>query len=170
MNRSDRSARNPSAQGRQGDDRNRTGVAYRSLAAGMVAQFNEHPNSSGKAHTITLCPTLLREEADEALEALAENDRAHIARELADVVYVAYTAAWAHDINLDAALAEIHRAAMSKMVANVRRPSDGKIIKHPGFVPPNMEPAIGEDFVRCTCGTGGYPSPCPRHDGRVGDN
>lgn len=44
-----------------------------------------------------------------------EVDRAKLARELADVVYLAYGTAHAFDIDLDAALAEIHRAAMSKL-------------------------------------------------------
>lgn len=33
------------------------------------------------------------------------------------------------------------REAMSKMKANVRR-EDGKIVKHPGFVPPDMTEAV----------------------------
>lgn len=115
----------------------------RSEAARMVAEFNEHPNSSGPEHTRKLGPTLMREESGELLEMLDKYPRDHwfIARELADVVYVAYTIAWAYGIDLDAALQEIHRAAMSKVEANVRR-EDGKIIKHPGFVPPSMTQAI----------------------------
>jgi NTP pyrophosphatase (non-canonical NTP hydrolase) len=117
----------------------------------MVAEFNEHPNSSGHRPTADLAPTLLREEHDELQEALALMDRSFtdgslkaeraLARELADVVYVAFTTAWAYGIDLDAALVEIHRAAMSKMEANVRR-EDGKIVKHPGFIAPDMTEAV----------------------------
>lgn len=119
------------------DSRETTGVAR------MVAEFNEHANSSGPEHTRKLGPTLMREEAGELLETLDKypRDDWYIARELADVVYVAYTIAWAYGIDLDAALQEIHRAAMSKMEANVRR-EDGKIVKHPGFVPPDMTNAV----------------------------
>lgn len=111
----------------------------------MVAEFNEHPNSSGRAHTQALVDTLLREEVEELrieLDFDGPVDLRAVARECADVVYVVYTAAWAFGIDLDAALAEVHRAAMDKMEANVRRPEDGKIIKPPGFVPPDMSAAV----------------------------
>lgn len=78
-------------------------------------------------------------------------DRAKLARELADVVYVAFGTAHAFNIDLDAALAEIHRAAMSKLDpvcphcgapvdAIVRE--DGKVMKPEGFVPPDMSKAV----------------------------
>lgn len=108
----------------------------------MAREFNEHPNASGQEFTRGLVPILLLEEHDEIQEALREGDRAHVARELADIVYVAFTTAWAWEIDLDTALAEIHRAAMDKVRANVRRKSDGKIIKPPGFIPPDMTEAI----------------------------
>lgn len=46
-----------------------------------------------------------------------------------------------HRIDLDAAFAEVHRAAMDKMRAGLRR-ADGKILKPPGFVPPDMTGAL----------------------------
>lgn len=119
--------------------------------AAAVREFNEHPNSSGKRATLDLMPTLHREEHDELQEALAWLDssfmsssiapEAKVARELADVVYLAYTTAWSIGIDLGAALGEIHRAAMDKMEANIRR-EDGKIVKPPGFVPPDMTEAV----------------------------
>jgi predicted HAD superfamily Cof-like phosphohydrolase len=70
-------------------------------------------------------------------------DRARLARELADVVYVAFGTAHAFAIDLDAALAEVHRAAMSKLdPATMVVREDGKILKPPGFIPPNMREAI----------------------------
>lgn len=88
--------------------------------------------------------TLHEEEHIELIEALNDGDRAHIARELADIVYVAYGTAHAFDIDLDAALEEIHRAAMSKLDPPGGRVvrEDGKILKPPGFVPPDMTEAI----------------------------
>lgn len=112
-----------------------------SATARMVAEFNEHPNSSGREATRALMPILHEEEHRELLEAIEVDDPAKIARELGDVVYLAYTEAWAGDIDLDAALAEIHRAAMDKKEANVRR-GDGKIIKPPGLRPPDMAEAV----------------------------
>lgn len=70
--------------------------------------------------------------------------REALARELADVVYVAYGTAHAFGIDLDVALAEIHRAAMSKLdPATMRVRDDGKVLKPEGFVPPDMSRAIG---------------------------
>lgn len=117
-------------------------MVFRQSVARMVAEFNEHPNSSGPEATRTLLPTLHAEEHAELLEAIETGDPAKIAREAADVVYLAYTEAWARGLDLDAAVREVHRAAMDKMRANVRRESDGKIIKPPGFVPPDMTGAI----------------------------
>ncbi len=110
-------------------------------AAAMVAEFNEHPNGIGRDATREILPTLHDEEHEELQEALEIGDPAKIARELADVVYLAYTEAWARRIDLDVAVAEIHAAAMRKIEANVRR-ADGKLLKPPGFEPPCMAAAI----------------------------
>lgn len=118
----------------------------------MVAEFHAHPNSAGDKHARALAPTLIEEEAEELrVELVAgwrrsmsslEPDREKIARECADVAYVAFYAAHVYGIDLDAALREVHRAAMDKMGANKRRLSDGKIVKPPGFVPPDMTEAV----------------------------
>lgn len=115
-----------------------------SAAARNAREFHTHPNSLGSGtngHAIRR--TLHEEENAELIEELdrVPPDRGKIARELADVVYVAYGSAWAYGIDLDAALEEIHRAAMDKMRAGLRR-EDGKILKPPGFVPPDMSWAI----------------------------
>lgn len=113
----------------------------------MLAEFHEHPNALGEGtNTQALRRTLHREEHLELMIELdmagrGEPDVKQIARELADVVYVAYGSAWAFGIDLDAALAEVHRAAMDKMNAGVRR-EDGKILKPPGFVPLDMSEAV----------------------------
>jgi predicted HAD superfamily Cof-like phosphohydrolase len=99
--------------------------------------------------------TLHEEEHVELIEALTECEvlagnepfwteaRKHLARELADVVYVAYGTAHAFDIDLDVALLEIHRAAMSKLdPATMVVRDDGKVMKPEGFVPPDMTEAI----------------------------
>jgi predicted HAD superfamily Cof-like phosphohydrolase len=66
----------------------------------------------------------------------------HIAREMADVLYVVFgTALGLRDRPRRRTFAEVHRAAMDKMRAGLRR-EDGKIIKPPGFVPPDMTSAV----------------------------
>lgn len=110
--------------------------------AAMLTEFHSHPNMVGTpGNKRDLRYALTEEEGNELLDALEVGDRAQIARELADVVYVAYGTALVYDIDLDAALEEIHRAAMSKVQANVRR-ADGKVLKPDGFVAPDMTAAI----------------------------
>jgi predicted HAD superfamily Cof-like phosphohydrolase len=69
---------------------------------------------------------------------LGELDR--IAHELADVVYVAYGTAVSYGIDLDAVIAEVHRANMIKLDAQGRatRRADGKIMKGPSYRPPDV--------------------------------
>ena len=64
---------------------------------------------------------------------------AELARELADVVYVAYGTAITHGIDLDAVIAEVHRANMSKLDVDGRPVvRDGKVQKGPNFRPPDL--------------------------------
>ncbi len=111
--------------------------------ADALAEFHGHPNAilDDKTNGIPLRRTLLVEETQELLEAIDEDDRAHIAREMADVLYVVFGTAEVYGIDLDAAFAEVHRAAMDKMDAGLRR-DDGKIAKPPGFRPPDMTAAL----------------------------
>jgi predicted HAD superfamily Cof-like phosphohydrolase len=83
---------------------------------------------------------LHEEEHAELIEALAGDDLAAIAHELADVVYVCYGTAHALGIPLDAVVAEIHRANMSKLDdnGNVLRNEWNKIVKPPNFTPANV--------------------------------
>lgn len=89
---------------------------------------------------------LLDEEVAEVAEASAAAQRdpsperlASLARELADVVYVAYGTAISHGIDLDAVIAEVHRANMSKL-GDDGRPvvREGKVQKGPRFRPPDL--------------------------------
>ncbi|MFD5423970.1 MazG nucleotide pyrophosphohydrolase domain-containing protein [Streptomyces sp. NPDC127084] len=83
---------------------------------------------------------LMAEEVAELAEASATGDLAHIAQELADVVYIAYGTALVHGIDLDAVLAEVHRANMSKLGPNghPERRADGKILKGPSYQAPDI--------------------------------
>lgn len=112
----------------------------RSAMAAMVAQFHEHPHSTGRAATVALTPALHAEEHDELLEAIELDDPPAIARELADVAYLAFSEAWARDLDLDAAFVEVHRAAMDKIAAG-GRDRVGKLVKPPGFRAPDMAAA-----------------------------
>jgi predicted HAD superfamily Cof-like phosphohydrolase len=88
---------------------------------------------------------LLDEEVGELAYAIDEGDLAAIARELADVIYVAYGTAVTYGIDLDAVVVEIHRSNMSKLDDNgnpiVRE--DGKVLKGPNYKSPNIAAALG---------------------------
>lgn len=111
----------------------------------MLSEFHKHPNAT-TANSQGLRVTLHKEEHEELEKELTRIpiDRAKLARELADVVYIAYGTALTYGIDLDVAVTEVHRANMTKMEAGVRR-ADGKIIKHPEYKAPDMTKAIGEE-------------------------
>jgi len=82
---------------------------------------------------------LLDEEVGELAEAVRQQDLAAIAHELADVVYVAFGTALAYGIDLDAVLAEVHRANMSKLGRDGRPlVVDGKVRRGPDYRPPQI--------------------------------
>lgn len=128
-------------------------------AARAIAEFHVALGDARYRGNAALRLTLHEEEHEELLDELSDKrlgidvrepkadadvDRAKLARELADVVYISYGTAHAFGIDLDAALAEIHRATMSKLdPATMVVRGDGKILKPPGFVPPDMSPAVG---------------------------
>ncbi|NEA43140.1 hypothetical protein [Streptomyces sp. SID11385] len=95
--------------------------------------------------TAALRRTLLAEEFAEVDEAAGEvagdaGALPHFAQELADLVYVTYGTALTHGIDLDAVLAEVHRANMSKLGPDgspVRR-ADGKVMKGPHYRAPDI--------------------------------
>ncbi|MEU8271562.1 MazG nucleotide pyrophosphohydrolase domain-containing protein [Sphaerisporangium sp. NPDC049002] len=76
---------------------------------------------------------LLSDEVAEVAEAVESGDLRAIAQELADVVYVVYGTALTYGIDLDAVLAEVHRANMTKSGV-----AEGKAVKGPGFQPPDL--------------------------------
>lgn len=114
-----------------------------SEASDMLREFHEtfaHPDTDA----LWLRPTLHDEEHAELIEALEAGNPAEVARELADVLYIAYGTAYVYGIDLDAALAEVHRANMSKLGEDgqpIRR-EDGKVLKGPNFRPPDMKVAL----------------------------
>lgn len=83
---------------------------------------------------------LVDEEVSELAEAVAAGRLDRIAHELADVVYVAYGTAACYGIDLDAVLAEVHRANMTKLDARGRPVlrADGKVLKGPNYRPPDV--------------------------------
>jgi predicted HAD superfamily Cof-like phosphohydrolase len=86
---------------------------------------------------------ILDEEVREVAEAAQGGDLVEIAHELADVVYAAYGTAISYGIDLDAVIAEIHKANMTKLGADGRAiERDGKVQKSELYRPPDVAGVI----------------------------
>ena len=84
---------------------------------------------------------LISEEALEALLVLRTNPSLpDIAKELADLLYVTFGTAVSLGIDLGPVFEEVHRSNMTKDPANRR--SDGKILKGPNYIPPDIESVL----------------------------
>lgn len=115
----------------------------------MLTQFhNATEGVNGDEHNYkewaALRIRLLREELAEVEDAITRGIYPEIARELADLVYVAFGTAVRLEIDLDIAVTEVHRANMSKMGPDGKPliREDGKILKGPYFTTPNMTAAL----------------------------
>jgi len=96
---------------------------------------------NGREDTV-LRPRLLDEEHTEVQDALVTGSRRQIAKELADLVYVAVGTALVYNIDLDAVLEEVHKSNMSKLGPDGKaiKRADGKFLKGPRY----MEPRLGD--------------------------
>ena len=82
---------------------------------------------------------LIEEEVGELADAARGGRLDEVARELADVVYVAYGTAVTYGIDLDAVLAEVHRANLTKLGSDGRPViRNGKVQKGDAFRPPDV--------------------------------
>lgn len=98
------------------------------------------PTADVPADLAQLRISLLEEEVGEFAVSARANDLVGLADALADIVYVAYGAAVTYGVDLDAVLAEVHRANMSKL-DSLGRPvlrEDGKVLKSERYRPPNV--------------------------------
>jgi len=94
---------------------------------------------------IKLRVELIREEFQELKDAIKDKNLVEVADALTDILYVTYGAGVAFGIDLDACLAEVHNSNMTKLGEDgkpVHR-EDGKIIKGPNYVRPNLKPILG---------------------------
>jgi predicted HAD superfamily Cof-like phosphohydrolase len=129
-----------------------------------VAEFNvavgQPPSRRPTVSTLNavrLRTWLIREEFDELIEAsgLIQDKNGDIggldleksADAIADLIYVCIGAALDYGIPLDRVFAEVHRSNMTKIGADghVGYRADGKVIKGPGYSPPNIHAAIYGD-------------------------
>lgn len=113
----------------------------------MVAEFHRRfgiaiktvPAAPDEA-TRSLRVNLIQEEFDELQEALAQQDLSAIAKELADLLYVAYGTAVSCGIDLEPVFREVHRSNLSKVGGSRRE--DGKWVKPPTYSPACIQPIL----------------------------
>jgi predicted HAD superfamily Cof-like phosphohydrolase len=96
--------------------------------------------------TRALRERLIQEEFEELKEAMAKNDLACIAKEMADLLYVVYGTAVSYGIDMDPVFLEVHRSNMSKVGGYKRE--DGKWVKPASYSPASIEPILTEQTVR----------------------
>ncbi|HPT36486.1 MAG TPA: MazG nucleotide pyrophosphohydrolase domain-containing protein [Bacillota bacterium] len=82
---------------------------------------------------------LVVSEAAEFLDACSKGDLVEMADALADILYVVYGAAVTFGIDLEQVFAEVHRSNMTK---SQEKEGDGKTVKGPDYVPPDIRSII----------------------------
>ena len=90
--------------------------------------------------TQALRARLIQEEFDELKEAFKKNDLPHIAKELADLLYVVYGTAISYGIDMEPVFQEVQRSNMSKVGGYKRE--DGKWVKPANYSPANIAPIL----------------------------
>lgn len=118
----------------------------------IVREFHEtfkQPigTSVGLTGRMTLRREMLREEWDEYGDAHENHDITELADAIGDMIYICCGTAVEFGIPLDAVMAEIHRANMSKLMPDgtplLRE--DGKVMKGPNYTPPNIKNILFPD-------------------------
>lgn len=106
-------------------------------------------DESERAALASLRSNLIGEETDEVRDELwylreghPSASRAHLAKELADLLYVVYGTADVFEIDLPAVFAAVHANNMTKVdpeTGKVERREDGKILKPKGYKPLDVD-------------------------------
>lgn len=108
---------------------------FQTAVGQLVATKPEFPDEDER----TLRIMLMTEEIAEYMESESDNDLVNLAKELADIIYIACGTAVSYGIPLDKVFEEVHRSNMAKLVDGkpVRR-EDGKILKPEGWTAPDI--------------------------------
>lgn len=93
----------------------------------------------------TLRVRLMREELDETVVAMADDDLPGIADGLADLIYVSIGTALAYGIPLERVWDAVHAANMAKLGPDGKpiRDAGGKVVKPAGWTPPDIAAIVG---------------------------
>lgn len=92
------------------------------------------------ANTLRLRWKLIDEEISELKDAIDEEDKQNIAKELIDVLYVVYGMGACYGIDVDGVFAEVHRSNMSKLGPDGKPifRDDGKVMKGDNYAKPDL--------------------------------
>lgn len=105
--------------------------------------FSEKPIASLGESKNLLRYNLMKEENEEYLQAVKDNDLAEIADALGDMLYILCGTIIEHGLQdkIESVFAEIQRSNMSKLDENGQPifREDGKVIKGPNYTKPNFE-------------------------------
>jgi predicted HAD superfamily Cof-like phosphohydrolase len=114
-------------------------------AVGQYIQQDAGLSLYGKEHDAQqLSMSLVAEEFDELNAAFLVSDMKEIADALADLVWVCMRMAQSFGVDFDAAWCEVSKTNWAK--AGGPRREDGKLLKPPGWKPPDMTKALSADL------------------------
>lgn len=105
-------------------------------------KFNLPINDDSRTHN-EMRAALIEEESAELIEAIRSDNKEHIAKELADMVFVIYGAAATLGIDIDLAVTKVYISNMTKLVdGKPLMREDGKVLKGPNYIAPDMADCI----------------------------
>lgn len=111
---------------------------------------SEKPVSIPKPR-VNLQYDLMKEELDEYLESAIDKNITETADAIADMFYILTGIAAEHGMldKMELLFNEVHRSNMSKLGPDGRPVyrEDGKVLKGPGYTPPDLKPIIGAEKV-----------------------
>ena len=98
------------------------------------------------AERLALRMSLMNEELDELNESAKYGIQIETLDGLCDLLYVVLGTACELGLDLDEAFREVHASNMTKSPGNMR--GDGKVLKGPEFVPPDLGPILARQMSR----------------------
>ena len=118
--------------------------------------WSEEVAKWNKAAGVTKNPTpletllalaLIKEEVEELYCAQADKNSIEIADALADIIVTVLGMAYRFDIDLQPVMQTVMESNWSKFAQGVHRRDDGKILKGPAYVPPDIQGALKKGRV-----------------------
>ncbi|MAF25230.1 hypothetical protein CL634_06610 [bacterium] len=102
--------------------------------------FSSPAATSEEAELLILRKNLIREEVSEVFDAIDKGDKAHVLKELVDIVVVCVGMADTYGWDFDEAFKQVHISNMSKLDndGNPVYRKDGKVLKSDNYVPPDL--------------------------------